>query len=245
MSIVRPVIGLVVAGLTVSAVSSLALDPAANDGAASFVSAFGVPMVVVALTIQLIAHTSLTGRRVRFASLWWPLAALPVGILVLAIPPITSNPGYFGPATVENLLGTLGIHALLILVGVLFGPLLWFFIVWPVSALIGAIVGLIRGEKGAHVRLMMPLVLLSLAAFILFGAGALDLSGALPGRFAAPQIVLALLGLPGTYEVQSPVFLWMCRVILVALVLAFVIPWLSARRKRGATESAPGVAGPV
>ncbi|WP_378143878.1 hypothetical protein ACFJGV_10570 [Cnuibacter sp. UC19_7] len=231
ISILRWVIGLVIAGLTVSAIASLALDPSADDGAATLIAGFGVQMVVVAVVIQLLAHNSLAFRRTRFDFLWWLFAVLPVGSLLLSIPAILSDPVYFDASTPAGFWSTLALHAVLILVGALFGPLVWFFLVMPLSQLVGGVVELVRGEKPPLFRFVAPLGVLALAAFILFGAGALDLSGALPGRFAAPQIVLAMLGIPGSYEVASPVLLWVCRGILAALVIALVGSWWAGRRE--------------
>ncbi|ARJ06874.1 hypothetical protein B5808_17825 [Cnuibacter physcomitrellae] len=231
VSILPWVIGLVVAGLTVSAVASLALDPSAGDGAATLVAGFGVQMVAVAVVCVLLAHHSLAFRRTRFDFLWLLFGVLPIGSLLLAIPAILSDPVYFDATSPPGFWSTLALHAVLILVGALFGPLLWFFILMPVSQLVGGVVALARGEKPPVFRFVTPIVMLALAAFILLGAGALDLGAALPGRFAAPQIVLAMLGLPGSYVVASPLLLWVCRGILLALLVAFLGSWWARRRE--------------
>jgi hypothetical protein len=238
VSIAKPVAAFVVAGLAVAAVQMLALDPQANDGAATFVAAFGVPMVVVALSIQLVMHNTLHNRRTRFGFVWWPLVVLPLGILALSVPSILASPDYFEATDAGGIAAALGIHLMLILFGTLFGALLWFFIVMPSWQLVLTFVRIARREPHAAVGLIMPSVLLALGVFILLGAGALDLTGALPGRFAAPQIVLALLGLPGNYGVQSPLLLWLMRGLLLAIVLVFVVPWWLDRRASRARRTA-------
>lgn len=232
VSILRPVIALVVAGAAVGLLLLWALDPSANDGASAFLAMTGVPMVVLALTIQMVAHNSLAMRRTRFDFVWWLFGVLPAALLVAAVPAVVADPEYFGSATVGGTLATLGMYAVLILLGYGFGALLWFFVVMPLAQLVGAVIRMIRGEKGAHVGLIMPVILLALAAVILVGAGALDLSGALPGRFGWPQIVLALLGIPGEYRVESEAGLWVVRALIVGAALVFLVPWWLARRER-------------
>lgn len=238
VSILRPVIALVACGIGVGVLLLWALEPSANDGAAAFLTMTGVPMVVVALTIQLVAHNSLRHRRVRFDFLWWLFAVLPIGLLAASVPAILSDPAYFGSASVGGTLGVLTMHTVLLLLGFGFGALLWFFIVMPLFQLIGTVIRLVRGEKNAAAGLIMPLILLALGGVILVGAGALDLSDALPGRFGWPQIVMALLGIPGSYRVESELGLWVVRGLIVAAALVFLVPWWATRRSRRATRRA-------
>lgn len=238
VSLLRPVIALVACGLGSGVLLLWALDPSANDGAAAFLTMVGVPMVVVALTIQMVAHNSLKHRRVRFDFLWWLFAVLPAGLLAASVPAILSEPDYFGSASIGGTLGVLGMQAVLLLLGYGFGALLWFFIVMPLFHLVGSVIRLVRGEKNAAAGLIMPLILLTLGTVILVGAGALDLSAALAGRFGWPQIAMALLGIPGSYRVESELGLWIVRGLLVAATLVFLVPWWTARRSRKATRRA-------
>lgn len=236
-SILRPVVALVTFGIGVGVLLLWALDPAANDGAAAFVTMTGIPMVITALTIQLVAHNSLKNRRTRLDFLWWLFAVLPIGLLTASVPAVLSDPGYFGSASVGGTLGVLGMYVVLLVLGYGFGALLWFFIVMPLFHLCGTLLRLLRGEKNAG-GIVMPLILLALGTVILVGAGALDLGDALPGRFGWPQIVMALLGIPGSYRVESEVGLWVVRALLVAAALVFLVPWWTARRSRTATHRA-------
>ncbi len=230
VSILRAVVGLVIVGVAVGALLLWALEPSSNDGAPQFVALVGIPLGVTALTIQMIAHNSITNRRTRFNFLCWLFAALPGGLLAASLPSVLANPDYFGSASICGVLGALAMNLVLILLGYGFGALAWFFVVWPLFQLVGTVIRMVRGEKRAAVGLLMPLVLLTLSGVILVGAGALDLSDAGPGRFAWPQILLALLGIPGNYGVESEFALWIVRLMILGVTLLFVVPWLLSRR---------------
>jgi hypothetical protein len=182
VSILRPVMALVVAGIAVGTLLLWVLDPSADDGAAPFVAMAGVPMLVSALTVQLVVGHLVAGRRLRLTFLWWLFAVLPLALLVAAVPAVLADPDYFGSSTVGGTLGVLGMLAVLVLLGYGFGALLWFFVVMPLAHLGRSVVLLVRGEHPSAAAFVMPLVLLSLAAVILLGSGALDLSDTLPGR---------------------------------------------------------------
>lgn len=229
-SILRAVVGLVIVGVAVGALLLWALEPSSNDGASQFVALVGIPSGVTALTIQMVAHSSFANRRTRFNFLWWLFAALPAGLLAVSLPSVLANPDYFESASIGGVLGTLAMNLVLIVLGYGFGALAWFFVVWPLFQLVGTLIRMVRGEKRAAVGLLMPLILLTLSGVILVGAGALDLSDAGPGRFAWPQIFLALLGIPGNYGVESEVALWIVRLMIVGVALLFVVPWLLSRR---------------
>ncbi|WP_101845288.1 hypothetical protein [Zhihengliuella sp. ISTPL4] len=231
VSILRFVIGLVIVGVAVGALLLWALEPSSNDGAPQFVALVGIPLTVTALTIQMVARNSFANRRTRFDFLWWLFAVLPAGLLAVSLPSILANPGYFGAASTGEVLGVLAMNVVLVVLGYGFGALAWFFVVWPLFHLVGTLIRVFRGEKHAAAGLIMPLVLLTLSGVILVGAGALDLSDAGPGRFAWPQILLALLGIPGSYGVESEFALWIVRLLILSVVLLFLIPWLLSRRE--------------
>lgn len=232
VSITWPTAGLVVIGVAVAAVQLLVLDPRANDGAAMMIAAAGVPMVVVAACLQLLVHHVSRNRRARLTFLWWLLGALPIALLALAVPGVQRAPDYYDVQNGWDIVGALGITAFLIVLGLLLGPVLWFFVVMPLTALVAAIIRIVRREKNAAVGLVMPLVLLAVTAVIVIGALAVDLSDALPGRAGGIQVIWAILGVPGVYAVDSEPLLWVVRVIVAVIVLAFVAPWWRGRRAR-------------
>lgn len=234
VSILRPVMALVVAGIAVGTLLLWVLDPSADDGAAPFVAMAGVPMLVSALTVQLVVGHLVAGRRLRLTFLWWLFAVLPLALLLAAVPAVLADPDYFGSSTVGGTLGVLGMLAVLALLGYGFGALLWFFVVMPLAHLGRSAVQVVRGERPSAAAFVMPLVLLSLAAVILLGSGALDLGDTLPGRFSWPQILMALLGIPGDYRVESEAALWVVRGLVVGIALVFVVPWWRARAERRA-----------
>jgi hypothetical protein len=236
VSIQGPVIGLVLAGIAFATLLLWALAPSDNDGASQFVGFFGVPMVVTSIIIQIIAHLWVhRHEKVRFTFLWWPLLVMPLALLAAGVPAILADPDYFEASTVGGALAALGGFVFLMVLGFGFGALLWFFVVMPLSQIVVVIGRMLRGERAAH-GLILPGILLVLAAIILLGTGAVDLSEAGPGRFAWPAIVAALLGLPGEYRVQSELALWIVRVLVLGVILAFILTWRYAK-KAAAEES--------
>ena len=227
----KAAIGVSVLALLIAAVPLLLLDPQADDGAATLVALVGVPMLVPAALIE-IARRGPRDQSMGRAGWWWLLAVLPLGIAALAIPTILQNAEYFEATSWGSVLGTLALMLVLVYVGLLLGFLFWFFVVFPLSLLVGAVVSLVRGERPRALAFVIPVSILLLTGVILVGAMSLD--DLLPGRFASGQIVMAILGIPGSYDVTWEAGLWIVRGLVIAVVLLWIVPEMRERRRRAA-----------
>ncbi|CAM3493993.1 hypothetical protein OCAE111667_12635 [Occultella aeris] len=203
----------------IAAVPLLLLEPQGGDGAAPIGAIFGVPMVASALIIEVVVRAHMSNRPLNRMMLWWVLGVLPVAIVACAIPAVLDDPEYFAYETPLGAVGTLGGMLVLAYVGILMGALLWFFVVFPLAHLVMALIARARGDKEGGRIGVGSFFLLALAAVIIIGA--LSLDGLAAGRAGLGQIIAALLGIPGSYEVVWPAGLWIVRGIVVGLVLTF------------------------
>jgi hypothetical protein len=228
-TITIPIAIVSVLAVLLAAVPILLLDPKSNGGSAFFFGVGGAPMLAVAVVILLISSTISGHRRMRPAALWW-LLVVPVGVVACAVPTMLANPRYFESETVGGFFGTLALLVILVAVCMLAGGLLWFFVLFPLSILFRLIVTVARGERVPPFRFVVPLLMLALTAFIVVTAMSLD--DLAPGRAAGGQIIAALLGLPGSYEVAWPVGLGLVRALVGAVLVALAVRAL-IRPRRG------------
>lgn len=223
-----PVVAL--CGLAVAAVPLLLLDPAADDGAAVFAGLFGIPLVAVAVLVEIMRHDPRVADPFPRSVVVWMLAVLPLGLLLLMIPGLVREPEYFDAESLGGAAATLGLMLGVILAGELCGVVAWFFVAFPIAAIVSRFAAIARGEKVALGSFAVPVIGLLVVGFGVIGGLALD--GLRPGRAAASQIVFALLGIPGGYEVVWPAGLWIVRALVVGIVLIGVVPALRERRRR-------------
>lgn len=225
-----PSIALVsILAVAVAAVPLLLIDPTEHEGAAVIVGVFGVPMVASAVMIALVMRRG-TVRTIARGALWWPLLVMPAGIVLCLIPAMTAHPEYFVVDTFWSGVGSVAGMLLFCYAGVLCGALLWFFVVFPLVELVLGLVAMTRGQKRGGGHFGAPLFLLPLTAIILVGAFSLD--GLLPGKMATGQLLMALLGIPGSYEVTWEAGLWIVRALVVGVILLWTIPAIRRRRLR-------------
>ncbi len=229
--------GLVLLALVYVAVAVLVVDPdpSDNDGASWLTLMVGVPAVVTALIIQLMTHEAVVRkRRIGRAFLWWWLLVLPLGVLAGLGATIVRRQDYFvqeDSSPWELLVPLLGVVC-----GFLAGALLWFFFVFPIANLIGVIGRIARREVGPSM-LIIPIAHLCLGIFVIILPLSIE-PDATAARERRVAVFLALLGVPGRYEVAWEPGLWIARAIVVAIVLGIVIPWWRERR-RTAADAAP------
>ena len=213
-----------------AAVPLLLLDPRANDGAAVLVGIFGIPMIASAIAIEVLRRRVTAGGRPSRAILWWLLVVMPLGMVLLFIPGLVREPEYFEAETFWGAVGAVALMLLFVALGMLLGALVWFFLLFPLAAIVDIVASIVRGEKVSPARFVMPVLLLVLAALCLVGAASLD--DLLPGRTAGGQIIAAILGIPGSYTVTWEAGLWIVRVIVVALIAWGVASARVGRRTR-------------
>lgn len=167
VSLTLPVALISVLAIVAAAIPMLFLDPEANDGAAFFVGVFGVPMLAVAIVIQVALSRLGGGRTARGRGwLWWILLVMPVGILVLCIPAMMRNPTYFDAESSQAAFGSLFGMALLLVMAMLCGGLVWFFVVFPLVGLVGVAMMAYRGDPVPTGSFVLPVVLLGVTAVI-------------------------------------------------------------------------------
>lgn len=158
----------------------------------------------------------MSNRRMSWSVLWWVLGVLPVGIAACTIPTVLSHPVYFDHATPWDAFWTVAGMLLLVYLALLMGALVWFFLVFPLAHHARTLVAKARGDEENATLSVGAFIQLALAAIILFGAIGLD--GLLPGRAAAGQLLVALLGSPGSYQVAWHAGLWIVRGVVLVLV---------------------------
>lgn len=232
-----PIALISIATVLIAAVPLVMLDPQADDGIAVMVAWIGVPAVASAVIVEILRRRLTPDRRLRGGWMWWVFGVVPIGIVLCSIPAILRNREYFVAESVGAMLGALAMSYLVVWIGLLLGAIAWFFVVFPLVHLVSALVLVARGERAGAAGLVMPLAMLTLTAIIIVGALALD--DLAPGRMAGGQIVMALLGVPGSYEVVWPAGLWIVRGLVAALVLAAAAPKI----RRHLTGAAGGPAG--
>ncbi len=136
-----------------------------------------------------------------------------IGTLIL-LPAITA--GVFN----DDSVGTVGSFFLILgmsFIALLLSALVAAFIIAPLELLIRGIVGVIRGDRSKASYVFFGLVVGAITAVTILGAMAVDTNRSYPaGSF---QALLALLGIPGAYDVKDETLLWVARGIVAAIVV--------------------------
>jgi hypothetical protein len=217
-SVARPVAGIVLLALVLAWTMLTVLDLRADDGLVGAFVLFGIPALASAIVIQ-VAGERLVAKAEPRGYLWWVLGVLPVGIVAAFAVPVIRDPTYFIDDDGPWMLIWIPIF---VACGVLLGAVVWFFVVWPLVLLARVSIGIARGEGGLG-GLVMPLVLLAVPVIGVVGAMAID-ADLYATRGFWFQALLALLGLPGSYEVIWEPGLWILRGLTLAVVLLLVLP---------------------
>ncbi len=210
----------------------VSVDPRANDGFSGIFMLVGIPALCIAVMLTVFGFFAVRGAETGGRWLWWPLLVMPLGVLGALAVLVLRVPDYFiGDDSPWALLAM----PVFVVIGMLLGPLIWFFTLFPIAQLIRGGIAMSRGEAKATV-LILPLVLLALGVLVLVGAGAVDTG--LSGRLAYPALIAAFFGLPGDYEVVWEPGLWIVRGIVLAIVPLFAVPAVVARLRRPADPPA-------
>jgi|GEM_PF-1550808 len=202
--------------LAVAAVPLVLLNPEHVDGLPMLLSLFLFPMIAGALIIELVVLCELQRQEPHWNLLWWPLVALPIGLLIMSIGPVLAYPDYFDVTSFASAVGVMMMFALLVLLGLGLSFVFWPLVVLPLRMLGLAAVDARRGERIAAFRIYAPLILLAIPAISLLVVA--SLADVESSRAAAGQVVLALLGIPGEYEIAWEPGLWVVRGITLALI---------------------------
>lgn len=233
-SISSPVALVTLTTLAIAAIPLLLLDPDNVDGVPMLLSLFLFPMIAGGVIIELVVLCKLGQQEPDWVLLWWPLVVLPAGLLAMSVGPMLAHPDYFDVTSVSSAAGVMFTFALLLVFGLGAGFLFWMLVVFPLRVLLMAAVDAVRGDRVAGFRVYAPLILLSVPAISVTVVLSLDEVEA--SRAAVGQVVLALLGIPGDYEVAWGPGLWIVRVITLALIGGAI--WAKARSRRSARENA-------
>ena len=214
-SISFPVAVFSLIALAVAAVPLLLLDPDSADGSPMLLL-FLFPMIAGAVIIELVVLCKLGQQDPDWTLLWWPLVVLPAGLLALSVGPMLADPGYFDVSSFSSAVGVMFSFALLVFFGLGLSFVFWALVVFPLRMLGLAVFDAVHGNRVAGFRFYAPLIFLAipaLSATVVLSLGELEGS-----RAAIGQIVQALLGIPGEYEIVWEPGLWIVRAIMVALV---------------------------
>lgn len=225
-----PIAAVVVISILASATPLLSLVPGDGDGAGWVLSALVMPALAVAVAGVMWDQTVTRPRNLTGNPLWWLLLVLPVGTFLAAIPGILLHPEYYDPPITVILTS-----ALMVVIGMLIGPLIWFFLLMPGVRLIVGLIRWMMGRAPLWQAFIPGILLLPLGALIILGP--LAASGFGAGRAGGLSFLLALLGIPGSYDVVSPGLLWILRGLVIATIIVWVLMTRSGRRPK--ESSAP------
>lgn len=215
-SISFPVAIISLTTLAIAAAPLVLLDPDRADGLPMLLSLFLFPMIAGSLIIELVVLCKLQQQEPLWTLLWWPLVVLPIGLLAMSIGPLLAHPDYFDVTSALSAAGVMLTFALLVFLGLGLSFVVWSLIVLPIRMLSLAAVDAIRGERVAVFRVFVPLIFLAIPAISLLTIASLGEMEA--SRAVVVQLVLALLGIPGEYEITWEPGLWIVRGITLALI---------------------------
>jgi len=235
-SISFPVAIISLTTLAIATLPLMLLDPDRADGLPMLLSLFLFPMIAGGLIIELVVLCKLRQQEPFWTLLWWPIGVLPAGLLAMSIGPILAHPDYFDVTSFASAAGVMLTFALLVFLALLLSFVFWALVVFPLRMLGLAAFDAIRGERVAAFRVYVPLILLAIPAIALLVVGSLgDLEA---NRAVIVHIVLALLGIPGDYEIVWEPGLWIVRGIMIALIGSAIWARVAsgARRKRSIGE---------
>jgi|GEM_PF-4202454 len=232
--------GVAALAVVVSTLLLTVADPSAGESTSVNLALLGVPGFAVAVVLEALLAYGRRGRSPGWQAAWILLLAMPAAIyavfLVAAPGWEASDPDYFRAEDAGVMRGVYA--AFVFLLAPLVGPLLWFFLVSPVWGIVENTALLARRDPRGSARRYLPRVaVLALSAIILGATGALHGFGGAGGRL---ELVLALLGIPGRYEVASESLLWAVRGLVVLAGAGLV---LALRARRGGPGDDEGRSG--
>ena len=224
--------------LAVAAVPLVLLNPERVDGLPMLLSLFLFPMIAGGLIIELVVLCELQRQEPFWDLLWWPLAVLPTGLLIMSIGPLLAHPDYFDVTSFTSAFEVMLTFALLIGLGLGLSFVFWPLVVLPLRMLGLAAFDASRGRRIAAFRIYTPFIFLAIPAISLLAVASLgDLE---PSRAVGGQVVLALLGIPGDYEITWQPGLWVVRGITLALIGSAVWARAQAQSPRVPRGRHPG-----
>lgn len=215
-SISFPVAIITLTTLAIAAVPLILLDPDRVDGLPMLLSLFLFPMIAGSVIVELVVLCKLQQQEPLWNLLWWPLVVLPIGLLAMSIGPMLAHPDYFDVTSAPSAAGVMLTFAFLVVLGLGLSFVVWCLVVFPIRMLGLAAVDAMRGERVAGFRVFVPLIFLAIptiSLLVVASLGDLEVS-----RAVGVQIVLALLGVPGEYEIVWGPGLWIVRGMTLALI---------------------------
>ncbi len=196
----------------------------ATDFDASLIVAFLIPLVASALCIETLTREAWgNNRRVAPLVFWLWLLVMPLGVYSAAAYLVTLMPISYRGEGAGVWWGMLGIEA----IALLMSPLLWFFVLFPLGALIPLVGKVARGALPPR-ALSGAVILLSLGGIIVSASIAFDFGGP---RAWGPAL-LSVLGIPGNYDVESPVAAWICRALVLLIFIVLIDSFVVGRREK-------------
>ena len=144
----------------------------------------------------------------------------PIIALLILVPSMISGVFAGGGMTNGEMIGFSLFALALTTIG---APLVAAFIIAPLELFIRGIVALVRRDTSRMHYTVVGLTFAGLTAFIV--CGSLAVSANLPYPAGSGQAFMALLGIPGGYEVKSEFFLWVTRAIglFYAVLIAYAL----------------------
>ena len=123
-----------------------------------------------------------------------------------------------------------GFIALGLFLSIILAPLVSFFIIMPLMLIWKGMVAVVRGDKSQRHFGVIGLLIAGLAAFIIIGSAAVTAEAPFP--LGSVQVVFAILGIPGNYQIENEVLLWILRGIALFYVVAFVYGSISSKQRK-------------
>lgn len=199
--------------------------PMTTDGyddrvsAAAFVM-MGIVAIVSALFIRSITLLCFKQDRSDNTSTERAIRVTALALLLPVIAYVILLPWVFAGVFNDEHMNTIGSAFLLFLIGVIIMPLLGSliaaFVIWPIEMTIRGLVRSIRTRGKEWQQFAMGLFGLVVLAFITTGFLAVHTYDT--GQGGSAQALLAILGIPGHYEVKSEAMLWVARGLFVLFV---------------------------
>lgn len=166
-----------------------------------------------------------------------PFRGLSVTLFSPLIPLLILIPSFISGVFIDSATTTgdvVGISFFLLVIATIGSPLITVFIVLPIELLLRGIVAIVRRDTSRMHYALIGLIVAGLTAFIWIGSASVDAS--LPYPAGSLQVVLAILGIPGDYEVTSQAGLWVVR----GIVLLYITLYLYTRYGAKSAEELNG-----
>lgn len=109
------------------------------------------------------------------------------------------------------------------------GALVAAFIIAPIELMVRGAIALVKGDKSRSNYFVAGAVITSLTVFIVLGT--LSVSPDSPYPAGSFQVLLALFGIPGGYDIKDDTLLWITRGLLAAIIAFFVYVRIAGKRQ--------------